>query len=67
MDVKKLLNEIVILKRKIVGKDKRSETKRKPNKDMKRENESVYLSAKGSTSKKILVYLHITQLFLPLK
>ena len=42
---KKLLNEIVILKRKIAAKGKRSETKRKANKDMKRENESVYLSA----------------------
>ena len=59
-----MLNEIVILKRKIAAKGKRSETRRKANKDMKRENESVYLSAEGSTSKKIMVHLHITRLFL---
>ena len=43
-----MLNEIVILKRKIAAKGKPSETKRKANKDMKRENESVYLSAEGN-------------------
>ena len=51
MDVKKLLNEMVVLVNhtKTAEKDKRSETKRKANKNMKRENESVYLSAKLST------------------
>ena len=60
---KKLLNEMVIVNYKTAEKDKGRETKRKANKDMNRDSESVYLSAKGSTSTKILVHLHITRRF----
>ena len=54
---------MVIVNYKTAEKGKRRETKRKANKDMNRENESVYLSAKGSTSTKIPVHLRITRRF----
>ena len=61
---KTLLNEMVVLNHFTAEKGKRSETKRKAIKDMQREDESVCLPSKRSTSTKLLVHLHITRRFL---